>query len=219
MKTYKKLTPLIRLIDDDEMVLGSESFLLRMEGWQTAQYMSAEDFLSKDDSERPGCIILDIRMPGLNGIELQSLMMERNIDLPIIFLTGHGDIDMAVSALKKGAVDFLVKPANDERLQEAVKNAVEKNILSRQKKVEQDNLLELYALLTEREKEIAPLVANGTANKVIAIDLDISENSVKKYRSSILEKLRVRTIVELTDFLRRIGKDTVKWLEESSSAP
>ncbi len=210
MKTYKKLTPLIRLIDDDEMVLGSESFLLRMEGWQTAQYMSAEDFLSKDDSERPGCIILDIRMPGLNGIELQSLMMERNIDLPIIFLTGHGDIDMAVSALKKGAVDFLVKPANDERLQEAVKNAVEKNILSRQKKVEQDNLLELYALLTEREKEIAPLVANGTANKVIAIDLDISENSVKKYRSSILEKLRVRTIVELTDFLRRIGKDTVK---------
>ena len=210
MKTYKKLTPLIRLIDDDEMVLGSESFLLRMEGWQTAQYLSAEEFLSKDDSERPGCIILDIRMPGLNGMELQSLMMEKNIDLPIIFLTGHGDIDMAVSALKKGAVDFLVKPANDERLQEAVKNAVEKNILSRQKNIEHDNMLELYEQLTEREKDIAPMVANGTANKVIAIDLDISENSVKKYRSSILEKLQVRTIVELTDFLRQIGKDYVK---------
>lgn len=210
MKTYKKLTPLIRLIDDDEMVLGSESFLLRMEGWQTAQYLSAEEFLSKDDSERPGCIILDIRMPGLNGMELQSLMMEKNIDLPIIFLTGHGDIDMAVSALKKGAVDFLVKPANDERLQEAVKNAVEKNILSRQKSIEHDNMLELYEQLTEREKDIAPMVANGTANKVIAIDLDISENSVKKYRSSILEKLQVRTIVELTDFLRQIGKDSVK---------
>ncbi|WP_347281346.1 response regulator transcription factor [Turicimonas muris] len=210
MKTYKKLTPLIRLIDDDEMVLGSESFLLRMEGWQTAQYLSAEEFLSKDDSERPGCIILDIRMPGLNGMELQSLMMEKNIDLPIIFLTGHGDIDMAVSALKKGAVDFLVKPANDERLQEAVKNAVEKNILSRQKNIEHDNMLELYEQLTEREKDIAPMVANGTANKVIAIDLDISENSVKKYRSSILEKLQVRTIVELTDFLRQIGKDSLK---------
>ncbi len=210
MKTYKKLTPLIRLIDDDEMVLGSESFLLRMEGWRTAQYLSAEEFLSKDDSERPGCIILDIRMPGLNGMELQSLMMEKNIDLPIIFLTGHGDIDMAVSALKKGAVDFLVKPANDERLQEAVKNAVEKNILSRQKNIEHDNMLELYEQLTEREKDIAPMVANGTANKVIAIDLDISENSVKKYRSSILEKLQVRTIVELTDFLRQIGKDSVK---------
>ena len=210
MKTYKKLTPLIRLIDDDEMVLGSESFLLRMEGWQTAQYLSAEEFLSKDDSERPGCIILDIRMPGLNGMELQSLMMEKNIDLPIIFLTGHGDIDMAVSALKQGAVDFLVKPANDERLQEAVKNAVEKNILSRQKNIEHDNMLELYEQLTEREKDIAPMVANGTANKVIAIDLDISENSVKKYRSSILEKLQVRTIVELTDFLRQIGKDSVK---------
>ena len=210
MKTYKKLTPLIRLIDDDEMVLGSESFLLRMEGWQTAQYLSAEEFLSKDDSERPGCIILDIRMPGLNGMELQSLMMEKNIDLPIIFLTGHGDIDMAVSALKKGAVDFLVKPANDERLQEAVKNAVEKNILSRQKNIEHDNMLELYEQLTEREKDIAPMVANGTANKVIAIDLDISENSVNKYRSSILEKLQVRNIVELTDFLRQIGKDSVK---------
>ena len=149
-------------------------------------------------------------MPGLNGMELQSLMMEKNIDLPIIFLTGHGDIDMAVSALKKGAVDFLVKPANDERLQEAVKNAVEKNILSRQKNIEHDNMLELYEQLTEREKDIAPMVANGTANKVIAIDLDISENSVKKYRSSILEKLQVRTIVELTDFLRQIGKDSVK---------
>lgn len=113
---------------------------------------------------------------------------------------------MAVSALKKGAVDFLVKPANDERLQEAVKNAVEKNILSRQKNIEHDNMLELYEQLTEREKDIAPMVANGTANKVIAIDLDISENSVKKYRSSILEKLQVRTIVELTDFLRQIGK-------------
>ena len=137
-------------------------------------------------------------------------MMEKNIDLPIIFLTGHGDIDMAVSALKKGAVDFLVKPANDERVQEAVKNAVEKNILSRQKNIEHDNMLELYEQLTEREKDIAPMVANGTANKVIAIDLDISENSVKKYRSSILEKLQVRTIVELTDFLRQIGKDSVK---------
>ena len=187
-----------------------------MEGWQTAQYLSAEEFLSKDDSERPGCIILDIRMPGLNGMELQSLMMEKNIDLPIIFLTGHGDIDMAVSALKKGAVDFLVKPANDERLQEAVKHAVEKNILSRQKNIEHDNMLELYEQLTEREKDVAPMVANGTANKVIAIDLDISENSVKKYRSSILEKLQVRTIVELTDFLRQIGKDSVKSLEESS---
>lgn len=139
-----------------------------------------------------------------------ALMMEKNIDLPIIFLTGHGDIDMAVSALKKGAVDFLVKPANDERLQEAVKNAVEKNILSRQKNIEHDNMLELYEQLTEREKDIAPMVANGTANKVIAIDLDISENSVKKYRSSILEKLQVRNIVELTDFLRQIGKDSVK---------
>ncbi len=206
MKIYKKLTPLVRLIDDDEMVLRSESFLLRMDGWQTVQYLSSEDFLKQDDFQRPGCLVLDIRMPGLNGVELQALMKERKIDLPIIFLTGHGDIDMAVSALKKGAIDFLVKPAEDERLQEAVKSAVNKNILSRERSFSLERKNNYYNLLTEREKTIAPLVANGTANKVIAIDLGISENSVKKYRSSILEKLQVRTIVELTDFLREIGK-------------
>ena len=190
MIEQKKLSPLVRLVDDDEMVLRSESFLVRMDGWQTAEYSSAEEFLERDDFTRPGCVVLDIRMPRMSGIELQSLMNQRNIDLPIIFLTGHGDIDMAVSSMKKGAVDFLVKPPSEERFQEAVKAAVEKDVTNK----------------TPREQEIALPLAKGSANKVIAIDLNISEQSIKKYRSSLMGKLGIRTTVELNEFLRSIGK-------------
>lgn len=202
----KKLSPLVRLVDDDEMVLRSESFLVRMDGWQTAEYSSAEEFLERDDFTRPGCVVLDIRMPRMSGIELQSIMKQRNIDLPIIFLTGHGDIDMAVSSMKKGAVDFLVKPPSEERFQEAVKTAVEKDVANKTIKFERQTKEALFAELTPREQEIALPLAKGSANKVIAIDLNVSEQSIKKYRSSLMGKLRIRTTVELNEFLRSIGK-------------
>ena len=206
MNEQKKLSPLVRLIDDDEMVLRSESFLVRMDGWQTAEYSSAEEFLERDDFSRPGCVVLDIRMPQMSGIELQSIMNKRNIDLPIIFLTGHGDIDMAVSSLKKGATDFLVKPPAEERFQEAVKAAVEKDIENRTIKFAKQTKEALFEDLTPREQEIALPLARGSANKVIAIDLNISEQSIKKYRSSLMSKLGIRTTVELNEFLRSIGK-------------
>lgn len=206
MIEQKKLSPLVRLVDDDEMVLRSESFLVRMDGWQTAEYSSAEEFFERDDFTRPGCVVLDIRMPRMSGIELQSLMNQRNIDLPIIFLTGHGDIDMAVSSMKKGAVDFLVKPPSEERFQEAVKAAVEKDVTNKTIKFERQTKEALFAELTPREQEIALPLAKGSANKVIAIDLNISEQSIKKYRSSLMGKLGIRTTVELNEFLRSIGK-------------
>ena len=206
MIEMKKLSPLVRLVDDDEMVLRSESFLVRMDGWQTAEYSSAEEFLERDDFTRPGCVVLDIRMPRMSGIELQSIMNQRNIDLPIIFLTGHGDIDMAVSSMKKGAVDFLVKPPSEERFQEAVKTAVEKDIASKTIKFEKQSKEALFEDLTPREQEIALPLAKGSANKVIAIDLNISEQSIKKYRSSLMGKLGIRTTVELNEFLRSIGR-------------
>lgn len=206
MIEQKKLSPLVRLVDDDEMVLRSESFLVRMDGWQTAEYSSAEEFLERDDFTRPGCVVLDIRMPRMSGIELQSLMNQRNIDLPIIFLTGHGDIDMAVSSMKKGAVDFLVKPPSEERFQEVVKAAVEKDVTNKTIKFERQTKKALFAELTPREQEIALPLAKGSANKVIAIDLNISEQSIKKYRSSLMGKLGIRTTVELNEFLRSIGK-------------
>lgn len=202
----KKLSPLVRLVDDDEMVLRSESFLVRMDGWQTAEYSSAEEFLERDDFTRPGCVVLDIRMPRMSGIELQSIMKQRNIDLPIIFLTGHGDIDMAVSSMKKGAVDFLVKPPSEERFQEAVKTAIEKDVANKTIKFERQTKEALFAELTPREQEIALPLAKGSANKVIAIDLNVSEQSIKKYRSSLMGKLGIRTTVELNEFLRSIGK-------------
>lgn len=205
IKPHKKLSPFVRLVDDDEMVLRSESFLLRMDGWQTVEYSSAEDFLAYDDTQRPGCVVLDIRMPGINGIELQRIMKEKGFDQPIIFLTGHGDIDMAVSSLKNGATDFLVKPADEEKLLQAVRKAVESNIAFRKRKLAIDERKLIFNDLTEGEKLIAPLVACGVANKVIAINMQISENAVKKRRASLMEKLNTKTIVELTDFLRDIN--------------
>lgn len=194
INSHKALSPFVRLVDDDEMVLRSESFLLRMDGWQTIEYSSAEDFLTYDDNQRPGCIVLDIRMPGINGIELQRIMKERGCDLPIIFLTGHGDIDMAVSSLKNGASDFLVKPADEEKLLQAVRKAVEANVAYRKRKAETDKRKLIFNGLTEGEKIIAPLVASGVANKVIAIDMQISENAVKKeeprlWKNSIRKRL------------------------------
>ena len=206
MSLSTSLTPLVRIIDDDEMVLRSESFLARMVGFQTVEYQSAKDFLDKDDMVRPGCIVLDIRMPGMTGIELQNVMIEKGIDLPIIFLTGHGDIDMAVSSLKKGAMDFLVKPVDDTKLQAALDKAVQRNLEERKEKEEKSRKISVFNQLTEREKVIAPQIAQGKANKVIAIDEEVSENAIKKYRSSIFEKLNVKNIVELSDFLRHIGK-------------
>ncbi len=201
-----RLKPLVRIVDNDEMVLRSESFLARMNGWEVAEYTSPLEFLSKDDFQRPGCAVLDIRMPEMSGIELYEELKQRGIDLSVIFLTGHGDIDMAVRSMKDGAIDFLVKPAEDERFNEAVAKAVSINVEKRRQREELERNLALYDTLSDREKTVAAKVAKGLQNKIIADELDISENSVKKYRATLQEKLGYKNIVELSDFLRSIDK-------------
>jgi RNA polymerase sigma factor (sigma-70 family) len=189
-------SPLVRIVDDDEGVRQSSAFLLGAAGYETACYESADDFLKHDDPARPGCLLLDARMPGMTGLELQDLLDSRGFRIPVIFVTGHGDVDMAVHVLKQGAADFLQKPVDGDRL-----IAVE-----RVEADERDNAdRAAFETLTAREKEVVKLVAEGLQNKEIAEKLNIAEKTVKVHRGSATRKLNVRNGVDIATLLRRIG--------------
>lgn len=197
--------PLVRIVDDDADARASSSFFLGMMGWEIKEYESATGFLAEDDLKRPGCVVLDVRMPDMTGMELQVKLNRENVSLPIIFLSGHGDLDMAVHALKRGASDFLEKSAKPERLQAAVKKAVDKSVEAFQKDQEVQELREIYNQLTPREKEVALGVSRGELNKVIGFNLGISERTVKMHRANLCAKLNVNNAVEMAAFLQKIG--------------
>lgn len=194
-------TPLVRLVDDDARVRESEAFVLSIDGWKTAPYESAVDFLAEDDPDRPGCIVLDVRMPEMSGLELQTELKRQGRNLPILFLTGHGDIDMAVMALKRGAADFVQKPITPEALQQKVKKLVAWHVRFLRTLEERDAVREELAALTPRELEVARLAAKGLVTREIADMLGSSEQTVKQQRSGALQKLGVRNAVELAEIL------------------
>lgn len=198
--------PLARIVDDEETVRNSESFTLRVAGIQTVVYESAEDFLEHDDMRHPGCVVLDVRMPGMSGLELQEKMTRRGIDLPILFISGHGDIPMAVAALKRGAHDFCEKPVAPDKFRAAVREMIEANIASRRAAIESAGKRELYDSLTPREADILKLVAQNLLNREIAEKLGIQEHTVKIHRSNGCRKLGVRSALEVSNLLREIGE-------------
>ena len=198
--------PIVRIIDDEESVRNSEAFTLRVAGFETVCYSSAEEFLQRDDSLHPGCIILDVRMPGMSGPELQQEINKREIDLPIIFLSAHGNIGLAVDTLKRGARDFYEKPVAPEILRETVARLVQENLQCRKKKYETHTLREQYESLTNRERVILKLVAQNLSNKAIADQLQIQEHTVKIHRGNACHKLNIRTALEVHQFLTRIGE-------------
>lgn len=197
--------PLIRLVDDDADVLEGLQFLLESEGWRVAAYASAEAFLTADAPSTPGCLVLDFHMPEMTGLELQKVMTERGYNLPIIFLTGHGDIDLAVAAVRRGAVDFLQKSASDmnSRLIDAVARAVARSLegfadltddpFEAQRKL---------AKLTERERLIVEKIAAGQLNRQIAAQLGISVRTAEAHRAAATRKLGVKSAQELVSLLR-----------------
>lgn len=197
-------TMLVRLVDDDEELLKSTAFLLRMAGFDVLTYVSAESFLELDDPSRPGCLVLDQRMPGMTGMELQEAMVERSETLPIIFLSAHGDIPMAMRAVHRGAEDFLVKPADPQVLIDAVKKACAKSLEAASAGVESDALA-LVSQLTARERDVAEGVAKGLLNKQIADELGISLVTVKMHRGNVTKKLGVKSAVAIAEMLRRAG--------------
>lgn len=196
--------PLIHVVDDDAAMRRSVAFLAESVGWTVAAYGSAEAFLAEANSDRPGCVVLDIRMPTMSGLELQQAMGSRAIRLPIIFITGHADVSVAVQAMKHGAFDFIEKPFKDQALLDAIAQAVRKSIAERTEAREQGGLRKRYGQLTAREREVAVRVARGLANKVIARELDISEKTVQVHRAHVFEKMSAHSAAELARLIIEI---------------
>ena len=192
---------LIRIVDDDESLRHALRFMLETEGWRVADYGLAMDFLRADAPSVPGCVLLDVRMPGLTGIEAQSLMNDRGMTLPIIFLTGHGDVDMAVMALHEGAVDFIQKPVDNERLLAVIASSAYESMVSSGGLPDRDTVQKRLESLTNRERDIAELV-EGLTNRLIAERLSIAVRTVEVHRASMLRKLGVKTSDEVAEMLR-----------------
>ena len=195
--------PLIRVIDDDDAMRNSWAFLIEGEGWDVKTYADAITFLSSNDYIRPGCLLLDVRMPHMSGLELQNKLKE--IGLPIIFISGHGDIDMAVNTLKAGAIDFLQKPVDDQRLLKTIENAVSHNLAQRRGKREVTDFRNRLESLTQREREVIRMVAQGYSNKEVAREYGISEKTVQVHRGSAYRKLDLHNAAEIARLLMLTG--------------
>ena len=197
-------TPLVHVVDDDVSFLTAVSRLLRASGHAVRTFAKAEDFLAQL-GDTPGCVIADLRMPGLDGLDLQAALAQHANSLPVIFLTGHGDIPTTVRAMRQGAEDFLTKGASKEELLEAVRHALGRDAVQR---AERNRLRELRArfdALTPRERDVLRQVVRGRLNKQIAADLNITERTVKLHRTAITSKLEVRSVAELTQLVQAAG--------------
>jgi FixJ family two-component response regulator len=197
--------PTVFVVDDDPAVLKSLSRLLRSAHLVAATFTSPREFFSRHDPEAPGCLVLDVAMPGLNGLELQQAMAGSGHERPIVFLTGHGDIPMSVQAMKRGAIDFLTKPVNDRDLLAAVRVAIEKDRLRRQAHAEVAGIQHCLAALTPREREVLEHVVAGQLNKQIAYDLGTVEKTIKVHRGQVMKKMRAESVADLVRLAERVG--------------
>jgi two-component system, LuxR family, response regulator FixJ len=197
--------PTVFIIDDDPFVRKSLSRLIVSMGYGAETFGSAEEFLARERYDGVGCIILDVRMPGLSGMDLQEELSKAEYAMPIIFVSGHGDIPMSVRAMKKGAVDFLPKPFDDGQLLDALTKAIEKGREAKVQREETLHILKHIDQLTPREREIFPYVISGMLNKQIAFKLDIAEKTVKVHRGRIMEKLGARSVAELVRLAEKAG--------------
>jgi FixJ family two-component response regulator len=198
-------TPTVFVVDDDAPVRRAVSRLLRTGNFGVAAFASAEEFLAQYDPQTLGCLVLDLAMPTLNGLELQHILAKAGSLLPIIFLTGTADIPNSVQAMKHGASDFLTKPVNDEDLLAAVRVAIEKNRSVRQKQTELSEIRACLATLTPREREVLEYVVTGKLNKQIAGDLGTVEQTVKVHRARVMQKMKVQSVAELVRLTQRCG--------------
>ena len=185
------------IVDDDEAVRASLKLLLKTLGLPAQTYASAQEFLATFDERRGGCLVLDIRMPGMSGLELQEELNTRGAMMPIIFITGHGDVPMAVEAMQRGAMDFLQKPFRDQDLLDRITEAMAKDRAGRELLGNRERMRARVAALTPREREVMALVTQGKANKVIAADLDLSQRTVEIHRAHVMEKMGANSLAHL----------------------
>jgi FixJ family two-component response regulator len=197
--------PIVYILDDDEPTRKAMARLLQLEGLTVKTFGSAEDFLSDWDTSAPGCLILDMRMPGISGLDVQRAVLQREETLPIVFLSGQAVVPESVQAMQRGAVDFLVKPVEGEVLLDAVKRAIARGVAARAARAEEINVRERYGRLTEREREVFVHLISGQLNKQIAGDLHISERTIKLHRARIFEKLETDSLAGLARIAVRLG--------------
>ena len=202
--TAKNLPPTVYVVDDDASIRESLSSLLRSAGMQVEVFASAIDFLNHGNLQVFACVVLDVRMPGLDGLELQDRLSSMGRDIPIIFITGHGAVPMAVRAMRAGAIDFLNKPFEDTDLLHAIELAMSRVNATSHERLETAELRRLYDTLTSREKQIMAEVALGKLNKAIAYDLGVSESTVKVHRHNVMHKMRLKSIPALTMAMQRL---------------
>lgn len=198
-----KVDPVVFVVDDDEAVCRSLSLLIEDIGLKVETYTSAPAFLSAYDPAQPGCLVLDVRMSGMSGLELQSRLNELDYGIPTIIITGHADVPMAVEAMKAGALDFIEKPFRDQVLLDNIQRAIDWDARTRRRRQEMRDVQSRITLLTPREREIMDLLVRGKTNKAIAYELGISQKTVDFHRANILQKVEVRSVVELVRLMQK----------------
>jgi FixJ family two-component response regulator len=196
--------PIVFVVDDDISVRESLELLIRNGGWQVETFESAQEFLTRPRTFVPSCLVLDVSMPGLNGLDLQKKVATERSDMPIIFMTGHGDVPMSVKAMKAGAVEFLTKPFNDVVMLTAISQALERSRATLGRETETQMIRDCYSSLTRRERQVMALVVSGLLNKQVGSELGISEITVKAHRGKVMEKMKANSLADLVKMAARL---------------
>jgi FixJ family two-component response regulator len=197
MRESRESEPVIAIVDDDPSAREGLQSLIQSAGWRAETFASAQEFLARPGATAPSCLVLDLQMPGLSGLDLQKRMAEVGLEIPIVFLTGHGNIPASVKAMKAGAVEFLTKPFDEEELLQAIQEAIERDRRARQQRAELRELRDRYASLTAREQQVMQEVVSGLLNKQIAGELHITEFTVKIHRGHVMRKMRADSLADL----------------------
>jgi FixJ family two-component response regulator len=198
-------TPIVFVVDDDVSVRESLELLISGAGWQPETFASAQEFLARPRVLAPSCLVLDVALPDLNGLDLQKRVAANRIDMPIIFITGYGDVPMTVQAMKAGAAEFLTKPFGDDVLLSAIKHAIERSHAALRHEAEIQELRDRHASLTRREREVMALVVSGLLNKQVGGELGISEITVKAHRGKVMRKMEAGSLADLVTMAARLG--------------